>query len=198
MRERLRAVIPPFPIRRAAPAAVPLFSFDPGWLFVVAGAALLSCLIIIPAQEDLRLAHDAKARALALESHRSNRLSNYAAYVDALGRRDDTLMKALAASQLNLAPADKAALVTSAEYITRSAGVFADLEPAFTPPIPSTPPDSLLYALSTRSTARMWVIVIGAVAILYGLLPTGESKPRRAEQAEPAQDESVATPAAAA
>lgn len=203
MYERLRAAIPSLPVSGVRARAVPLFRFDPGWLFVIAGAALLSCLIILPAQEDLRLAHDAKARALALEAHRSKRLANYAAYTDALARRDETLMKALAASQLNLAPADKAALVTSAEYITRSAGVFADLEPAFVPPVPSTPPDSLLYALATRPTPRMWVIIIGAVAILYGLLPTADSTPRRGAgvraEPEPAEDlSSRRAPASAA
>ncbi len=157
----------------------PLFRLDPGWLFVIAGAALLSCLVIIPAQDDLRLAHAAKDRALALERHRSNRIANYASYTDALQRREPTLMMALAAGQLNLAPADRAALVTSAEYITRSAGVFADLEPKFEPPVPSSRPDSLLYTLATHRTARMWVMVIGAVSILYGLLPSGEYGSRR-------------------
>jgi hypothetical protein len=176
----------------------PLFRLDPGWLFVIAGAALLSCLVIIPAQEDLRLAHAAKDRAFALERHRSNRIANYASYSGALQRREPTLMMALAAGQLNLAPADKAALVTSSEYITRSAGVFADLEPKFEPPVPSARPDSLLYTLATHRTARMWVMVIGAVSILYGLLPSAEygSRRTRARGQEPRITSEDATPLA--
>lgn len=184
------------------PNFVPLFKIDPGWLFVVAGAALLSCVVIIPAQEDLRLAHAARDRALALEAHRSNRIKNYSMYGDALMRRDETLMKALAAGQLNLAPADKAALVTSAEYITRSAGVFADLEPKFEPPARTSRPDSLLYSLATRPTPRMWVMVIGAVAILYGLLPSAEAPQertrRRAEDEETPVGAEDSLPASAA
>lgn len=179
----------------------PLFRLDPGWLFVIAGAALLSCLVIIPAQEDLRLAHAAKARALALESHRSKRIANYASYTDAINGRQETLMLALAAGQLNLAPADKAALVTSSEYITRSAGVFADLEPKFEPPAPTTRPDSLLYSLATRKTARMWVMVIGAVSILYGLLPSADSGSRHTRAKRRVDEENEATqplPASAA
>jgi hypothetical protein len=174
-------------------STAPLFKIDPGWLFVIAGAALLSCLVLIPAQEDLRLAHAARDRALALEQHRSNRISNYAAYTDALNRRDDTLMMALAAGQLNLAPADKAALVSSAEYITRSAGVFADLEPKFEPPVPTERPDSLLYALATRKAPRMWVMIIGAVAILYGLLPAAEEGQRPSKARREAEDETAET-----
>ena len=168
-----------------------LFSIDPGWLFVIAGSALLSSIALIPAQDELAKAHAARTRALAVEAHRSKRLENYASYNDALNRRDETLMKALAAGQLNLAPADKAALVASLEVITRSAGIFADLEPKFVEPQIPPPPDSLLHALATRPATRTWIVVIGAVSLLYGLLPGGE---RRSSPRTQASAEAVDTP----
>lgn len=166
-------------MREDSAIARPLFRLDPGWLFVVSGAALLACTALIPVQDDLALAHQARDRALALEAHRAQRLGNYASYLDALSRRDETLMKALAAGQLNLAPAGQRALVTSNELVTRSAGVFGDLEPEFEAPVVPPAPDSLLHRLTTNPTARAWVIVIGSVAVLYGLLPMGESRRRR-------------------
>lgn len=175
----------------------PLFRLDPGWLFILAGAALLSSVAVIPVQDDLALAHQARDRALALEAHRSKRLAKYAAFGDALTRRDETLMKALAAGQLNLAPADREALISSSEVVTRSAGVFADLEPSFVENPPPQRPDSLLHALATNRVARLWVILIGAVAVLYGLLPGAPVRERQKRSAA-ATERDIQTVGAAA
>lgn len=181
--------------------SAPLFNPDPGWLFVIAGSALLSSVALIPAQDELAKAHAARTRALAVEAHRSKRLENFAAYNDALNRRDETLMKALAAGQLNLAPADKAALVASLEVITRSAGIFGDLEPKFVEPEIPPPPDSLLHALATRPATRTWVVLVGAVSLLYGLLPSGETRAvrrRRGVESTPEEGAQPAIPGAVA
>ncbi len=177
-----------------SPIFKPLFRIDPGWLFILSGAALLASIAVIPAQDDLRLAHQARDRAIALESHRARRLENYARYLTALSTRDETLMKALAAGQLNLAPADKMALINSTEVVNRGAGVFADLEPPFEPPAPIPAPDSLLHKLATNATARMWVIVVGAVAVLYGLLPASDQRARRPRDTRPAAPEMLGHP----
>ena len=124
---------------------------------------------------------DARAhrdRALSLEAHRAKRLEKYSAYFDALARRDPTLMVALAATQLNLAPADRTPLITSIDMTPRSAEVFTELEPEFVPPQVQPAPDSLLHKLATSDAARPWVIVIGGVSVLCGLLSSLSSSSR--------------------
>lgn len=61
------------PIRQQGP---PLFRFDAGWLFLVAGAALLCATVLLPAFDDLTDAENSRDAALALEAYQSQRLAN--------------------------------------------------------------------------------------------------------------------------
>lgn len=151
--------------------------FDPGWLFVVAGAAMMIATVLIPASDDLSYAHWIRDRALVEEAHRQERLDRYRDFLAALERREAPLMLSLAASQLNEIPADRSPIINPLakgrrqEVRTGTASVFPSLEP---------PPKQLPQRVEVRSTLktlatdpkyRPWVIIGSAVSILIGLLP---------------------------
>lgn len=153
---------------------MPLFRFDAGWLYLVAGSALIVATVLIPAVNDLAEARWHRDRCLALERYRSDRLKNYTDYLDALGERSPTLVLSLAATNLNLAPADKVPLEQSYEARPSDAGVFRDLDPTLhLPPAPQAP-QSYLQKWATDEEKRMWVISLGALSVLFGLLPASE------------------------
>jgi hypothetical protein len=155
----------------------PLFRLDPGWLFLVPGVAILSTTALMPALDDLARAEAHRAKALALETYRSERLARNLEYLDALRSRDETLLQSLAASQLNLAPADRQVVIGPAGAggvgggWGQGASVLDGLDATYIAPTVSMPPDSLLHRLTTNRRTRLWMIAGGAMCVLYGLLP---------------------------
>lgn len=150
---------------------------DPGWLFVIAGAAMLIATVLIPAADQLREARWLRDRALLEEAHRHERLDRYDDFLAALDRHEMPLVLSLAASQLNRIPADREPLVPATlpghqrEIRTGTASVFPSLEPP-----PRQLPErivvsSALRTLTTDARYRPWVIVGSALCILIGLLP---------------------------
>ncbi len=143
---------------------------DPGWLFLLAGLAILAATVIVPAQMDLRKARWLRDRALAVEAHRQQRLERYREYLSAIENKEPSLVLSLAASQLNMIPADREAIPGSAHPL-RDASVF----PALEPPALELPEyhavDSLLVRWTTDDHKRLWLIGAGALCVLVGLLP---------------------------
>ncbi|MBL9032922.1 MAG: hypothetical protein JNM80_14595 [Phycisphaerae bacterium] len=157
----------------------PIAYLDPGWLYLLAGLALLGATVLIPALEELAQVRHERDRALALERHRLARLERYEGYAEAVRREDPSLVIALAAAQLNQIP-DNRTLVIEPLDQARGATVFAGLEP---PPLvlPDRPRvDSILQRWTTSDSARPWLIAAGAVCLLVGLLP-----PSRGWSADP-------------
>lgn len=149
----------------------PLFRIDPGWLFLLAGAAVIAVTVLIPAVDDLSEAKWHRDRARAVEQYRSQRLGNYSLYLDALSRREPTLVMSLAATQLNLAPADKLPMLDLSERGLPDATVWAGLEPELAK-VPSPPrPNSMLQRWATNEGIRPWLLAGGAFCLLLGLLP---------------------------
>ncbi|VAX40895.1 hypothetical protein MNBD_PLANCTO03-1193, partial [hydrothermal vent metagenome] len=107
----------------------PIDRFDPGWLFLVAGLVLLGLTVVIPAQADLSEAQWQRDRALAIEHQRQERLFKHERYLAALESREPRVVRALAASQLNLVPATHARIVEVDERAWSNASVFPGLEP---------------------------------------------------------------------
>lgn len=153
--------------------------FDPGWLYVAAGAALLVAVTLLPAQEDLLEAQWRRDQALAWEVHQLKRLERRSAYLESLDRRDPKLIASLAMVHLNLTPTGAAPLspLEPARVAQSDVGDVVNLDP----PPPRTPrpaePDSLLWRLATSGRWRLWLIAGGAMALLFGLLPP--ASPRR-------------------
>jgi len=144
--------------------------FDPGWLFLIAGMALLGSTVLIPAGEDLDEARWLRDRALCVEAHRQQRLARYEEYYAALLERDPALVQSLAASQLNQIPEGQASM-PGFSPMRASASVFPALEPPALK-LPDRDVDrSALARLATGERSRLWLIAAGSLCVLVGLLP---------------------------
>lgn len=171
-------------------ASRPLFRFDPGWLFLIAGLVTLSLTVLIPAQHDLDIALWQRERAAAIERHRQERIDHYAAYLKALERNDDSVTLSLAATQLNMSPVN---FVPLPGQVTQdptgvSASIFPHLEPA-PPALPGKPTvssrSSTLARWTINDRSRLWMLAAGVLCVLIGLLPSARSAVRAAA-AQPA------------
>ncbi len=148
-----------------------IFAPDPGWLFLVGGIVLIGATVLIPAHEDLRRAHHERDVALAVETHRLERLERYGAYLDALRREDPVVVRSLAATQLNLIPIGMATVASPEASASRPASVFPALEPP-APDLPEHRPiDSTLASWTAGNATRLWLLAGGVMCLLIGLLP---------------------------
>jgi len=152
---------------------------NPAWLFLAAGLAILGLVVILPAYEDLAEARFRRDRALAVEAHRESRLARYEEFLGAIENRDPSLVTSLAATQLNQIPTERAALPVGSAGVGGAGGdasVFPSLEPE-----PLVLPErervpTRLERLVTGERTRGWVLLVGAVCVLVGLLPATRSK----------------------
>jgi hypothetical protein len=162
-----------------APTRRPV-AFDPGWLFLVAGLALLSATLLIPAVDSLNEARWLRDRARVFEEHRLQRITRHDEFWAALREGDPTLALALAASQLNQITADRAPLEgDQLEQTAGGASVFPALEPDPIALPPKPVMDSTLHRLVTGEKSRSWILAIAGVMILIGLLPASVNPVRR-------------------
>jgi len=151
-------------MRRTAP----LFRPDPGWLFTLAGLAVMVSAALLPAERDLHALRQQVAALESREAYNTQRLAAYDRFMRDLGERDPALVRRLAASQLNLMPEGEQPLLmaTSIEH-TVSDWIEATVEqPTFTP-VP--PPDTLLTRLADGSR-RLWLMGGGAMIVFLGLV----------------------------
>lgn len=164
----------------------PLIPLDAGWLFLLPGLVVLSATILIPALDDVQDAVFKRDRVLAIERHRLQRLQNYIDYLDAIDHGDESVELSLVASQLNMVPEDALPLSPPTEPGRVNASVFPELEPAplILRDAPPRENRSLLTRLAIGEKSRLWMIVVGAICILIGLL-CGSGSTRR-EPAAPA------------
>ncbi len=161
--------------------------FDPGWLMLIAGVALIGTTIIIPAQRELEQAKFFKSRVDAIAKHRSDRLKNYTDYIAALDRGEPAVVEALASRQKNMAraglelilparPEGQTDLLTDSK-VPLSASTLPELEPAplRLPEPPKVDPAKLssLERWARDDKARPMVLLAGGGCILLGLLPWG-------------------------
>lgn len=143
---------------------------DPGWLFLLAGLAMLMAVVLVPAQESLDAAKVQRDRALAIEDHRLARLERYERFRDALGDERESLVRSLAASQLNLVPEGRRPLAD--QWHITDASVFRELEPGPVKLPEHAPRETMLRDLTMDPRGRLWLIAGSALAILIGLLPS--------------------------
>jgi len=152
----------------------PLIRIESGWLFLVAGMAVLMASALIPAYEELADVRWQRDRAAALEQHRIERLTNYESYLAAVERREPALIQSLAASQLRQIPADRSPLPGTMRPEVVNASVFPALEP---PPLKLPERirnNSLLSRLTNDDRTRPWLVLFGGVCLLIGLMPGGK------------------------
>lgn len=149
---------------------------DPGWLFLTAGVGILGATVLIPAAEDLDRARWQRDRALAVESHRIERLTRYEEYLAAVETGEPSLILSLAEKQLHQIPADRAAIPGAAGRSNEGVSVFPSLEP---PPLKLAeyrPANSLLARWTRGGQPRLWLLIGGAVCVLIGLLPASRGR----------------------
>ena len=151
----------------------PRYRFDPSWLFLVAGLALLCATVVIGSRDELDDARHQRDRILAVEQHRQQRLDRYNEYLSALERNDPNLAESLAGSQLNQVPSTRAAIPGTVDPAAGDATIFPALEP---PPMELPQRmyvDSTLGKLVRNDSTRLWLLAASGVLILVGLLPSG-------------------------
>ncbi|MEK6702164.1 MAG: hypothetical protein AABZ53_07870 [Planctomycetota bacterium] len=168
-------VIPALVQAPAQPPARTRVAFDPGWLFLLAGLALLVSTALIPAVDDLGRARWLRDRALVIEQHRVNRVTRHEEYLEALKSKDQGLLLTLAATQLNQIPTDRDPLAEVTDSKGAGASVFPALEPDALPLPTEHKVHSLLHHFATGERTRLWMIGIGAVMVLIGLLPQSKA-----------------------
>ena len=155
------------PIVRGMSSLRPLFRFDPGWLFTVAGLTLLVVSALLPAQQDLSVLTEQLAKLEHQEKVNQKRIGAYAQFLVELKAKDPSLLTRLAASQLNLMPKGEAPVLvaTSMEH-TVSDWIEATVPPeAFEPDLV---PDTLLTRLASGQR-RLWLMGGGALIVFIGL-----------------------------
>jgi len=154
---------------------------DAGWLFLLAGAALVVAVVLIPPADDLANLRHQRDRLEARLRHERDRLEAYGAFLEALESRDPALVRRLAAAHLNLIPenADPIAMIAESSDGLDAAvedWIAGTLPPLDRPAAPDRKP-SLLRRLAT-GPHRLWVMLAGVVSIFIGLLPRAERRVR--------------------
>ncbi len=149
----------------------PIERFDTGWLFLLAGLAVLAATVLLPARHDLALAQHRRDAAMAEVERREARIARYEAYLAALDRGDPDLIRSLAAVQLNQIPADVELLPGTPAITMLDADPLPALEPVAlgTPPAPE--PRSRLEGWAVDDRARLWLMLVGGFLMLVGVLP---------------------------
>lgn len=170
----------PSGVRSAGPALL-----DPGWLFVIAGLALIGCSVLIPAANDLAEARYLRDRAMVIEQHRIDRLTRHEEFLEGLHAQDEMLALSLAASQLNQIPADRFPVADVVQSSNSGRGVEpppesmgladASVFPSLEPPALQLPErvrgNSLLERLVLSPRTGILFGLGGSVCVMIGLLP---------------------------
>ncbi len=146
----------------------PILRLDPGWLFVLAGLAACAAGILVPAQQDLRALRGQLAQLGDHETISDAQLSAHAEFLRQLHHGDPTLIRRLAASQLNLMPLGETPVLLAPSRTEKVTDwIDATVEPQMQQPEPRS--DSLLIRL-TNGPYRLWIFANGVLCVFVGLL----------------------------
>ncbi len=152
---------------RLSPAAVALSK----WMAFLAGIAVFVAVALIPPAADLDSMRRQRDRVLAMEQTDLQRLDNYRAMLAALERHDPDTLRLVLASELQLVPRGRTALVAPGQ--PEDPRLFELLEPP--PPVlpaevsPTVP--SALTKLANDDIGRLLLLILASSAILWGVLP---------------------------
>ena len=144
---------------------------DAGWLFLLAGLALVASGVMIPAARNLERAFWRRDRVLLTEMHRLHRLTRHEAYLEAVREGDEAVVYQLATTQLSLVRDGTEVVDLAHNGPTSSTSVFASLEPSAIELPAFREIDSALAKMVNGERSRLWVLAGGAMLVLIGLLP---------------------------
>lgn len=159
---------PTLPIRSPVPARSPISRFDTGWPLVLAGLALIAALTLIPAWDQLEQTRFERDKLLAMDAQGRERIRRQARYLAALDRGEAALIRSLALDQMRLVPAGRTAVLEPPP--PGPVDIFEPLEPAPVTIRAVRPTDSVLARLSRSDRLRPWLIGLGALMVLVGIV----------------------------
>jgi hypothetical protein len=146
----------------------PLFRPDAGWLFTLAGLAILVAASLLPAERDLHDLGQQLARIEWREAANLQRMQAYERFRRDLSGGDPSLLRRLAASQLNLMPEGQSPLLM-ATSIEHTVADWVEASVAVDPFEPQPMPDTLLGRLAAGQ-GRLWLMAGGAMSVFVGLV----------------------------
>ncbi|GEM_PF-1523632 len=148
---------------------------DAGWLFLLAGAALVSSMVLIGPADDLVQLQNRRDGLTAFETDAVAQLQGYETFLEAIDEADPMLVRRLAAAQLNLIPENVRPIGLIG--VELDAHVDDWIHETLPPPTTVEPPrvkDSWLRRLSSGPT-RLWAMLAGILLVFIGLLPQAET-----------------------
>jgi len=155
---------------------------DTGLPLMLAGLALVAATVLLPAHERLEAARFERDKLRAIDAQGRERVRRLARYLAELERGRPELLRSLAYDQMGLAPPGRSPMpqVRRAGHTPGVIGVFDALEPK---PIRLTAPrptPSLLASWTRDARLRPWLLGLGALMALVGVLPqaTGRGRAR--------------------
>lgn len=141
------------------------------WTGFITGLLVFMAVALIPPAADLDNLRLRRDRVLAMEQTDLARIANYQALIKALDERDSDTVNLVLAAQLQLVPRGSIPMVDPGG--PQDPQLFELLEPLPTeiprsvaPTMPST-----LTRMATADRGRLTLLLIGALALLWGLTP---------------------------
>lgn len=146
------------------------------WMYFLSGLAILVAVFLLPSAADLDAVRLVRDQAIATETHHADRVARYERFLGALEDGDPATIELLAQSQLGVVPSDREALIMPGQ--PSDPMVFELLEPEPMGVARGAHEPSRLERLTIERVPRAILIVVGAIAVLMGILPPAERKPR--------------------
>lgn len=170
------------------PLTRPLFYLDAGWLFVLAGIAVCAAGVLLPAQSDLEALQRQLHQLQSEENRAYARLKAHADFMDQVDRADPSLVRRLAAAQLNMLPeGDTAVLLASSTSSPVTSWIENTIDLDIRPPKPK--PVSTLGRWANGPN-RLWFFGGGIMAVFVGLILS--PAPMRLKRVAPMKSEFAA------
>ena len=143
------------------------------WLFFVSGIALLISAWVLPASADLKEARFQRDTMLVIQQDHKVRLDRYRMFLERVENPDPQTLALLAHTQLGIIPGGVEALLLADG--TSDLPLLDQIEPV--PGVRPAPPGqgSRLQQLTTDPQTRFWVVIVGALAVFFGILPAAKS-----------------------
>lgn len=152
----------------ATAVAAPLFRFDPGWMFVLAGLAVCAAGVLLPAQADLHALRQQMSELKTEESRWYARLKAHGDFLDQVDREEPDLVRRLAATQLNMILTTETPVLlaaTGTPPLTQWIDHTVKVEKSPVKPLP-------ISSLSRLANGpdRLWLFAGGIMCVFIGLL----------------------------
>jgi hypothetical protein len=170
------------------PLTRPLFFLDAGWLFIMAGIAVCAAGVLLPAQSDLEALRRQLHQLQSEETRAYARLKAHADFMDQVDRADPSLVRRLAAAQLNMLPeGDTPVLLAGSTSSPVTSWIENTIELDIRAPKPK--PVSTLGRWANGPN-RLWFFGGGIMAVFVGLILS--PAPIRSKQFAPIESEFIA------